>query len=215
MIEHDDSTGKPAESSGAAAGVLDYSDPRRDPKPKTRWAELLVAAAICALLVAILVPSLGRQRGPANRIRCASNLRQIGLALMIYSNAHGGVYPPTLDEVLADGEITGEVFVCPHTAHQPATGPTTQAVVQDFRKPGHNSYVYVAGGVPEKSLTGRHVVAHDLPLNHPGLGMNALFGDGHVEWLPQAQAARVIAELQAGFNPPRPPATQTTQPTGN
>jgi prepilin-type N-terminal cleavage/methylation domain-containing protein/prepilin-type processing-associated H-X9-DG protein len=57
--------------------------------------ELLVVIGIIALLISILLPSLNRAREQANRIKCASNLKQIGLAIAIYANENKGGFPRT------------------------------------------------------------------------------------------------------------------------
>src|SRR4051812_10411727 len=47
--------------------------------------ELLVVVAIIALLIAILLPSLGKARELANRSYCSANLTGIIKAMVIYS----------------------------------------------------------------------------------------------------------------------------------
>ena len=55
--------------------------------------ELLVVISIIALLIALLLPALARAKLLAERINCASNLRQLGIALHEYSNEYRGQYP--------------------------------------------------------------------------------------------------------------------------
>ena len=57
--------------------------------------ELLVVIGIIALLISILLPSLNRARETANRVKCQSNVRQIGQAIAIYANENKGSYPRT------------------------------------------------------------------------------------------------------------------------
>jgi len=55
--------------------------------------ELLVVIGIIAVLVSVLMPSLGRAREAANQAKCLSNLRQLGVAFVMYANESNGKFP--------------------------------------------------------------------------------------------------------------------------
>lgn len=57
--------------------------------------ELLVVIAIIAIMVGILLPSLGSARSEARTIKCAANQRSIGQSIAVYGADYKGLIPPS------------------------------------------------------------------------------------------------------------------------
>ena len=69
--------------------------------------ELLVVIAIIAILAGLLLPALAQAKSRAQRIKCVSNLKQIGLAMRLWSNDNDAKYPWRVDQSEGGGKPNG------------------------------------------------------------------------------------------------------------
>ena len=173
---------------------------RWEARRRLRWG--VAIAALIILVLALIVPfTCGRFLESVNRVPCASNLRQIGHAILVYASKHNGHLPDDLPTLIETEDLSPNVFCCPNTSDVPAAGPTTQAIMTEMKKPGTVSYLYLGKGLTSSDLTADVVLAYEPLSNHQGRGMNVLFGDGHVEWV---QGSLVEGVLSQAKSPQRP-----------
>jgi prepilin-type processing-associated H-X9-DG protein len=142
------------------------------------------------MMLSVLLPSLNRASETANRVKCASNLRQMGMAIMLYSNDHKGDLPDRMGELVQAGYLKPEVFICPSSGDllPDAHGMKIEELAEWI---DHNSsYVYLGEGKKARDLGAEDILACEHGDNHNHDGMNVLYGDGHVEFVRDASAAQ-------------------------
>ena len=132
-----------------------------------------------------VAPDLVKPRAEAQKAVCKSNLKQIGLALLIYANDYEYL-PQSLDQLTPDYITKEGILHCP----------------SDKQKEGI-SYIYrnEARGkkIDEIDAPGRYAVVYDKPGNHTG-GRNVVFADGHVEWMSE-RAFQVLLKGEEALSP--------------
>ena len=155
-----------------------------------------VAMAAPALLASIGMPAMTRAREQANRVKSASNLRQIGLGMMLYANENRGRYPGDLGTLITM-DVHPIVFVSPLSGKAVPPNILNGNVEQKKAWVNQNAdYVYL-GGTAKSSDPADVIVAYEKPEVTHGQGTNVLFADGRVEWMQVPVAMERVKQQQA------------------
>lgn len=168
--------------------------------------ELLVVIAIIGILAGILLPVLSRARESARKTQCMSNIKQIGMGLIMYANENNEAFPsdtaysagsPAMRglNLLYDTYISDRrVFNCPSdttvtNANQDANMGTADSSTTEAFDKNECSYGYDRSHT-QADAADVALVADRPPSdttkssdNHNGRGQNVVYVDGHVEFV--------------------------------
>ncbi len=188
--------------------------------------ELLVVIAIVAILAAILFPVFARAREKARQASCLSNVKQIGLATMMYVQDYDETYPAHRSGPTADYDWptpivpyvkNGQLFACPSRA----SSWQHMLVGGQWLCYGYNCYYYrgrpqaqiqdVVGTIMIADSNGDNRIGPDYAVHEarcPGSSncliaphnetLNIAFGDGHAKAM---RLATIDADDSVWFNP--------------
>jgi len=73
---------------------------------------LLTSIALIAFMASLLLPALARAKSRAQTISCVNNMKQIGLARLLWSNDNGNKFPADFLS-MSNQLVTPAILVCP------------------------------------------------------------------------------------------------------
>jgi prepilin-type processing-associated H-X9-DG protein len=175
-----------------------------------RWLRGILGAVVgvsAVLLVLYLMTAKELGREEARRINCALNLKQMGLALRMYSSDYGESFPPDWAHLMAlDYLTTGRVYTCPSQSTLPPQN------AEQLTTGDRCDYLYFGAGLTEECdghPPAKTILACDKPGNHNGRlvsdgHLNVLFADGSVRGYTGVNSIGQLAERQGLYLLSRP-----------
>jgi prepilin-type N-terminal cleavage/methylation domain-containing protein len=105
--------------------------------------ELLVVIAIIAILAAILFPVFAKAREKARQTSCQSNLKQIGLGFVQYTNDYDEKYPAAINwaSAIYPYEKSTNVFHCPDDTNTASASASPLSYAINANLAGHNQAI--------------------------------------------------------------------------
>jgi len=180
--------------------------------------ELLVVIAIIAILAAILFPVFAKARAKAGQVSCLSNVRQLGMAVLMYAQDYGGHLPIavtckpdfsycwTAIELLEPYVMSGAIRFCPSDIYGSVDLSAYPGLGRYSYGWNKEAFAYMVPGVPAGEVVsldqipypsdtttfwdGHQVGMAVLTDHRHNEGANVSFLDGHAKWYHRDQPPR-------------------------
>jgi hypothetical protein len=132
------------------------------------------------------------------RIRCASHMKAIGQAILLYSNDNEGHYPPDLGTLVKSQNISLDNFLAPSMPGGDSLPSNLDQMTRNEQADWanhHGDFIYVGAGLEQGGdpstpvLYEKRVEDNSAPdLDIGPKDVQVLFRDGHVEQVPPSKA---------------------------
>ncbi|MCC6424834.1 MAG: DUF1559 domain-containing protein [Phycisphaerales bacterium] len=133
------------------------------------------------LLMTAILPAFQRSRESTRETRCLNQMRQLGMAFVMYANDHKGQLPPDLGSLLPYLNGNALLMICPDMPINPNSIPADAAGRAKWVDE-HSSYEYLLPNVKLASIqnaTTKIMVRENSSIH--GGKMNVIFADGHAQ----------------------------------
>lgn len=145
----------------------------------------VVLIPFIAIMLAILMPALGRTKLIARQLVCATNMKGLGNAMNVYAFDYEDKYPTGsrwCDLLVEHADVSPQSFICRGAADD---GPGHYAMNENVERLGADAppgmVLLFETDEPVWNLVGGSELLSTE--NHRGKGCNVLFMDGHVEFV--------------------------------
>jgi prepilin-type processing-associated H-X9-DG protein len=203
--------GLPVPMLGIVAIVLGLVGLRKARDPSVGGRGLAIAGIVLGIVGTIWTSLMlfdvwginGGSPETANRVKCASNMRQLCMAMTRYADENGARFPDDLGILLAQSDLRPSVAQCPSVARDRPDSGLAGAPLAAWAN-ANTDYVYLGWGRRVSSDL-ETVILYELPRDHRGDGANVAFLDGHVEWISAAKLTTLLAsQARPTTQPARP-----------
>jgi prepilin-type processing-associated H-X9-DG protein len=170
-----------------------------EPRKGSAFAVFGMMIGLLLVVAMFLLPTLGRARESANRVKCGSNLRQIGQAIVQYSLEHPDAVVPDIATLIQETDAVPAVFLCPSG---------TEVEGQPPFKLGDTTSYHLFGdrlNVPLNALPLNGIIGFCQPNHHQAdvddtvsdSGTNVLYADGSVRFVSLEELSTLLVDAAA------------------